>query len=176
MRIPSSDDLWKEVKGSQGVNTPEKNGADEAHHDNQFPEPDAAPAQDEEIDPIRLRSALAAIDPDADDDRTWLAYRVGPLANAAKARPDLEGVLFALAWEFSSGKLRGKPASTWTKKGTRHPARRHRLSELWQWLQKSKYSGRPVTHKTIYFHAIQQGWEEPSSADPAADAPKGANE
>ena len=50
------------------------------------------------------------VDPDEDDDRNWTVYRIGALAHAARKRPDLEGELFALAWQFSSGKLRGKPA------------------------------------------------------------------
>lgn len=171
MNIPNKEDLWKEVKENQGANTPKNEVAAAAEH-NHFPPPDAA--QDEEVDTERLRSALRSIDPDADNDRTWIAYRIGPLANAAKRRPELASELFALAWKFSSGELRGKAAHTFAKKSEGRDARRHRLHSLWQWFQRKAYSGKPVTLRTIYFHARQQGWEdEPFNEEPADEAPEG---
>lgn len=172
MHIPTKEDLWKEVEQTHGASTPKKIDVAAAGEHNEFPEPDAH-ARDEEVDPARLRSALSSIDPDADNDRTWVAYRIGALANAAKTRPELDGELFALAWQFSSGKLRGKPARTWTKKSEGRDPRRHRLLGLWQWFQRKTYSGRPVTLRTIYFHARQQGWEEePFNEEPAAETPE----
>src|SRR3569832_2322648 len=97
----TKEKLWAEIQEQQ---TPVNTGTPATDNSEDFPGPDEVAVDENEIDLARLRSALSSLDPDADDDRTWLAHRIGPLVNAAKARPDLEGDLFALAWNYSSGK------------------------------------------------------------------------
>jgi hypothetical protein len=151
----STDDLWKKVKELNGTAVPKNGGANGASQAVAFPEPEHSDV--EPIDVRKLKSALASLDPDCDE-RTWMAYRIGPLVNAAKQFPDLHDELYALGWHFSSGKLRGVPAATWTKKTKHGKPRRNRLSSLWRHFMKSNYTGEPVKVVSIYFHARQEGW------------------
>lgn len=120
-----------------------------------YPAPVAAPALDIE----ELRSALQVLDPDCPE-KTWAAHRVGPLANAAREHPELGEQLFALAVEWSSGKLRCRPASTWAKAGPLGRARRSRLHFVWERFKDAPFTGRRVTVATVFFHAREAGWTQ----------------
>lgn len=151
----SKEGLWAKVEGLNGATAPNSEDAADAPQAGAFPEPDDSAA--DLIDIPRLKSALASLDPDCDE-RTWMAYRIGPLVNAAKQCPHLHDELYQLAWHFSNGKLRGEPAVTWTKKTKHGNPRRNRLGSLWRYFLKSKYDGEPVQVGSIFFHARQAGW------------------
>lgn len=143
------------------LGTSESHGGDDAGSGafralvDMFPEPvDEASTS---LDMPRLRSALASLDPDCDE-RTWAYHRVAPLANAARDYPEQRGNLYELAWQFSSGKLAGKPAKTWTSAGKHGSPRRHRLASVWKKFLASTYKGTPAKIDSVFFHAYQQGW------------------
>jgi hypothetical protein len=157
----SKEELWAQVQNENATTATARLVADDGE---EFPEPTEDGDEGDEIDLVRLRSALTFLDPDGDDDHTWLAHRLGALVNAAKTRPDLHDDLFALAWQYSSGKLRGKAAKKWTKRAEGKHARMGRLSSVWKAFKRSTFSGKPATVRTIYFHARAEGWVDP--ADP----------
>ena len=154
MQIISKEQLWAKVEETTSASATNEPTSSTALEDADFLAPDPAPA----IDIPRLRSALASLDPDCDE-RTWVAYRIAPLANAALEHPDFRGQLYELAWQFSSGMLADKPAQTWTKKTAHGGARRGQLAGMWQRFLRSKYAGRPVRIESIFFHARQEGWD-----------------
>jgi len=122
-----------------------------------YPDPVASPA----IDIEELRSALAVLEPDCDE-RTWAVYRIGALSNAAREHPEFAERLFALAVEWSSGKLRRRKALTWAKAGSQGRARRAILHFTWERFKDAPFTGRRVTLATVFFHAREAGWEQGS--------------
>ena len=127
-------------------------------NEDEYPEPEESNEPGlEPIDFEELESALKSLSPDCAE-KTWVAYRIGPLANAAKAHPHLEQRLSALAVDWSSGKLRGAPSKTWRNAGEHGPARLRRLNSVWQKFRHGKFTRTPVSLRTIFFHAREQGW------------------
>lgn len=110
------------------------------------------------LDVHKLEAALALLNPDCPE-RTWMVRRIAPLANAARDYPSQAGELYALASRWSSGKLQGKAALSWTQSGGHGKARRGRLGAVWKWFLGSKPTGRPMTVKTIYYDARLRGWD-----------------
>ena len=78
------------------------------------PSPVAVPVSDAYIEPpnlLQLASALTVLDPDCDE-KTWKFYRIGPMAYAARAIPEIHDQLKTIARHWSSGELRGIPSNT----------------------------------------------------------------
>jgi hypothetical protein len=157
MQTQSTSALWDQVLEDHNKDTAVSSSGGGGSNDDPFPQP-SDPEDLPAVDIPRLRSALASLDPDCDE-KTWLAHRVGALANTAQEFPEYRGQLYELAWQFSSGKLANKPAQTWTKSGPHGRPRRTRLAQIWQNFCRSKYDpSKRATIGSIFFHARAQGW------------------
>jgi hypothetical protein len=157
MQPQSTPTIREELLVDHNQDLPAATASDGASSDDRFPPPGESD-NEPPVDLPRLRAALACLDPDCDE-RTWMVYRIGALANTAQEYPDLRGQLYELAWQFSSGMLVDKPAQTWIKRGEHGSARRHRLAKVWQRFMRSTYSGTRVKIESIYFHARKEGWD-----------------
>lgn len=106
----------------------------------------------------RLSSALATLDPDCDEE-TWKLKRLAPLALEAHNHPDLSHELYELARSWSSGELGGKPSTSWITPGGNGLTGEEAFDKVWQRFLKDEYTGIPITLGTIYFDAMQVGWD-----------------
>ena len=113
------------------------------------------------LDLSRLASALAALDPDCDEN-TWKLRRLAPLAGAARAFPEMHYALYELARSWSSGALRGTTAKAWVTPGGNGRTGEDIFDEVWARFQKPQnYAGKRTTLGTIYFDATAAGWIKP---------------
>lgn len=151
MKPQDKDSLWAAVQKTLPASTPSTPG--------DFPPPV------EDLDLTRLASALASLDPDNEDEKTWAVYRIAPLANAARERPELHDLLYELACRYSSGQLKGEKARTWTQKTKLGAARRGIIGGTWFRFLKSNRTERVTRVGSIYFHALQAGWTPPEVAE-----------
>jgi hypothetical protein len=106
----------------------------------------------------RLSSALAMLDPDCDEE-TWKLRCLAPLALEAHNHPDLSSALCELARSWSSGELRGKASKAWTTPGGNGLTGEEAFDAVWQRFLKDEYSGIPTTVGTVYYDAMQVGWD-----------------
>ena len=106
----------------------------------------------------KLSSALAMLDPDCDEE-TWKLYRLAPLALAARNYPDYSAELYELTRSWSSGELCGKASMAWTTPGGNGLTGEEVFDSVWQRFLDGNYSGTPVTLGTIYYDAMQVGWD-----------------
>ncbi len=149
-------DAFSVALPEQPVAAPQLEGGDA----DQYPDAVTSDPDQAHIDLESLTSALRVLDPDCPE-KTWAGHRIAPLAHASKQCPEMADALWSLAVDWSSGKLRGKPAQTWKKNGPHGSPRLRRLCSLWDYFRSERNSNtqrRHATLRTIYFHAIQQGW------------------
>lgn len=114
--------------------------------------------EEEAPDLDRLASALASLNPDAEDQKTWRGRRIRALVNTAIKFPAYRDQLYALARDFSSGRLRNVPSQFWAVGVGSDEARRHEFPRIWKWYMTSTFAGRPVGVGTIFGDAINAGW------------------
>ena len=105
----------------------------------------------------KLASALALHDPDCDEE-TWKLRRIAPLADTARNYPDYAGDLYELARSWSSGDLRGKPSEAWNTPGGNGFSGEEVFDDVWLRFLNGEYTGVPVTVATVYYDAMQAGW------------------
>lgn len=163
MSSESNQKLWTEVQALSSI------GSEKAVEPAVEPQtlggptnddPDYPPPVDEgePFDLQQVRSALIVVNPDCGE-KTWACYCIGALADAAREYPEHSKALFALAVDWSSGKLRGRPADMWAQAGEHGLSRRLRIASVWRYFQKPK-SDKRVTIRSLFFVAREQGWSE----------------
>ena len=113
-------------------------------------------------DLVKLRSALATLDPDCDEE-TWKLRRLATLALAAHDHPEGSIALYALARSWSSGELRGEPSLAWLTPGGNGRTGEEVFDEVWDRFLNTNYTGTPVTVRTIYYDAMEVGWDHEDS-------------
>ena len=118
-------------------------------------------AQSEVPDLKRLASALKVLDPDCEED-IWKLKRLAPMAKAAAEHPELADQLRELARDWSSGELAGKPSVAWSTPGKSNGLTGEAALEIeWDRFNKSIYTGKATTLNTIYYDAMEVGWNAP---------------
>lgn len=106
----------------------------------------------------KLASALCALSPDVEE-HVWSLHRIAPIARAARENPDLAVDLYLLARRWSSGELRGLPATAWTTSGGKGLTGEQYFDTLWKRFLNDGYIG-GRTLGSIYFEARAAGWQE----------------
>lgn len=114
----------------------------------------------------RLASALAALDPDCDDE-TWKLGRLAPLARLGREHPEFASRLRALAMAWSSGELRGVPSVAWATPGQSNGITGEAVFGLvWERFCRDDFSGAPTTIGTIFHDAKKVGWVDANALVP----------
>lgn len=111
-----------------------------------------------------LASALRVLPADCDA-KTWIFHRIAAMANTAREHPHFAEQLRLLAISWSSGELCGVPSVAWNAVGSRGWTGRQWCAYYWKkFYRDTKYTGRPITVSTIYWHAIDAGWSNTGRA------------
>lgn len=127
-----------------------------------FPEPGAYdPSGEAEWDVAGLRDALKVLSPDCPE-RTWVGYRIVPLANAARDFPERAESLRRIAIDWSSGKLQDRPAVRWTQAVGDARPRKDSFQRIWERYLNSNYEGRRVSVLSIFFEAGKASRTQPA--------------
>jgi hypothetical protein len=114
-------------------------------------------------DLVKLKSALATLEPDCDE-ATWKLKRIAALATVARNHPELGAELYELGRSWSSGELGGKGSIAWTTPGGDGLTGEKAFDAVWQRFLDGKYTGTPATLGTIYHDAKQVGWVDPTTS------------
>jgi hypothetical protein len=117
--------------------------------------------QSEAPDLKRLKSALKALSPDCEED-IWKLRRLAPMAKAAAEHPEIADQMRELAGDWSSGELAGSPSVAWSTAGKNGGLKGEAAFEIeWNRFTKSNYAGNATTLNTIYYDAMEVGWNAP---------------
>jgi hypothetical protein len=117
--------------------------------------------QSEAPDLKRLESALKALSPDCEED-IWKLKRLAPMAKAAAEHPEIADQMRELARAWSSGELAGSPSVAWSTAGKNGGLTGEAAFEIeWNRFTESNYAGRATTLNTIYYDAMEVGWNAP---------------
>jgi hypothetical protein len=117
--------------------------------------------QSEAPDLKRLESALKALSPDCEED-IWKLKRLAPMAKAAAEHPEIADQMRELAGDWSSGELAGSPSVAWSTAGKNGGLTGEAAFEIeWNRFTKSNYAGNATTLNTIYYDAMEVGWNAP---------------
>ena len=117
--------------------------------------------QSEAPDLKRLESALKVLDPDCEED-IWKLKRLAPMAKAAAEHPEIADQMRELARDWSSGELAGSPSVAWSTAGKNGGLTGEAAFEIeWNRFTESNYAGNATTLNTIYYDAMEVGWNAP---------------